>query len=64
MYTLISTNLTSVGGPMGSERTTRNYQHYFYKKKNAKSFTQKSYEDEMGEEEDNEKILPIKRYET
>lgn len=43
IYCLTSTNLTGLGGPMGSERTVTNYIRYFSKKEYAQAYAEKEY---------------------
>lgn len=43
IYKLTSLNLTELGGPMGMERVTENFQKYFSNIDSAKSFAQRDY---------------------
>jgi len=43
MYEVESENLSSLGGPMGTEHTTTNWRKYFLDLINAKSFCEKDY---------------------
>lgn len=47
MYVLTSTNLTQLGGPMGSERTTTNWRRYFVHRYNAEAIAQNDYRDHL-----------------
>ena len=47
MYTLISENLTNLGGPMGSEYTFDNYRKSFLKLETAINFAEKEYGKEI-----------------
>jgi len=43
IYELESENLTKLGGPMGTERTSTNWRKFFNSIDNAKKFAQKDY---------------------
>lgn len=47
-YTLISENLTGLGGPMGSERTTTNWRKHFRSEENAKKYAEEDYRKKAG----------------
>ncbi len=43
IYILESNDLSTVGGPMGSERITTNFVKYFYSIDNAKKYAEEDY---------------------
>lgn len=43
IYSLTSTNMSGVGGPMGSEHTDTNYIRYFSTKEYAKAYAEEEY---------------------
>ena len=50
IYQLTSENLTGLGGPMGSEHTSTNWQRFFRSIASAKRIAAKDYKKEGGEE--------------
>lgn len=51
MYSLMSENLSGLGGPMGSEHTTTNWVKYFFTKGNAKVYAERDYKENGGTED-------------
>lgn len=43
IFSLTSIDMTGVGGPMGSERTSENYTRYFSSKQYAQEYAEKEY---------------------
>lgn len=44
IYSLTSTDMSGLGGPMGTERTETNYIRYFSKKEYAQAYAEKEFD--------------------